>query len=325
MVFKTPFLKKALVRDYDPTADESNTWDLTNNPLGALWIGIKGDLAADEKCDDELMDLIDLIHVQYGAFDVVRYTEPPLCVMMNMQLKQNRYMITGNGMNTDDIRGVIFPILFGAPYLLEDMCLPKDHDNKKTLTLQMDIADANFDDLLVDIHQVILPDAKPKGFIKQHETSISARGTGEQDIKLQTNWDLLKLLFQCPTVPDDSAWTSTIEWAGLELDDFYYGYEGVNWEALHGELMDEMGGMAGIENHFHDDPSSGVTGFPEDLEHWVREFGVMDFFHEKNLKWKAPLSQVSNAKLKVYYGVDEAIKIAQALYVPISGYEKRTY
>lgn len=325
MTIKAIFLKKALVKDYDPTADGSHTWDLTNNPLGALWITIRGDLVQADLDDDKLMDLIDLIKVQYGAFDVLNYTETPLCVIMNCMLKQNRYMLIGNGQAIDDIRAISFPLLFGAPYLNEDMCLPYDKENKKTLTITWDDADANFDDLIIDIHQVILPYAKPKGFIKQIQNNISAKGTGEQDIVLQTNWDLIKLILDCPTVPVDAAWTTTIDWAGLELDDFYFGYEAVAWETLHGEMMDELGGMAGIESHFHADPSSGVTGHPENLEAWIRYYGVMDFFHHKQLKWIAPLGKVSGAKLKVSYGVDEAVRLAQALYVPISGYEKRTY
>lgn len=234
-------------------------------------------------------------------------------------------MLIGNGQAIDDIRAVSFPILFGAPYLNEDMCLPKDIDNEKTLTLTMDIADANFDDLLIDIVQVILPYAKPKGFIKQFENAITAKGTGENNIMLQTNWDIIKLLMHSTTVPVDAAWTSTIEWAGLELDDFYYGYEAIPWETLHGEIMDELGGMAGIESHFHADPSTGDTGHPENLEEWIRYYGVMDFFHRKQLKWIAPASKVSGAKLKCSFGVDEAFHIAQAVYVPISDYEKRTY
>ena len=289
--------------------------------MGAIWIGIKGDLAADEKCDDDLMALITSIDLNMGGFNVVHYTQTVIGVVMNMLLKGSRYMLIGNGMDTDDIREVYFPILFGAPYLNERMCLPRSLSNRKYLSLGLDIATSNFDDLLIDITEVILPNANPLGFIKQEEHYVAAPGTGDHDIWLQTNWDLLKLLFKSTTAPDDSAYTSTIERAGLEINDFYFGYQDVPFECLHAELMDEMPGMAGIENHFHDDPSSGVTGFPEDLEHWIRHYAVMDFFFEYDLKWKAPVGSASTAKVKYNCGVDEAFYWAEANYVLASKFE----
>lgn len=226
MVYKTKFLKKRVEDSYDPTADETKTWELSDDALAAIWITIKGDLAADEKCDDDLMALITSLDVWMGGFNVVHYINTVSAVVMNSMLKQNRYMLIGNGMDADDIRGVAFPILFGAPYLNDKMALPKDMSNRKTLTLGLDIATANFDDLLIDICEVILPDASPVGFIKQEEISQAALGTGDKDVWLQRNWDLLKLLYKCPTVPADAAWTCTINRAGLEIDDFVFGYQG---------------------------------------------------------------------------------------------------
>lgn len=314
LVYKTKFLKKRVVEDYDPAADETHTWELSDAPLAAIWLTVKGDLVAADKSDDDLMALVTSIDVWMGGFNIVHYINTVSAVMMNMQLKQNRYMLIGNGQAIDDVRAVSFPILFGAPYLNDKMALPADLTNRKTLSLGLDIASSDFDDLLITIEEVILPDANPIGFIKQEEISQSAPGTGDKDVWLQRNWDLLKLIFKCPTVPVDAAWASTINRAGLEIDDFVFGYQSVSWETLHGELMDEMGGIAGIEDHFHADPSSGVTGHPEDLEHWIRQFAVMDFFHEKDLKWRAPLSVASTAKLKLNMGVDEAFHYATASY-----------
>lgn len=324
MVYRTKFLKKRVVTDYDPSADETKTWELTDDVLAAIWITIKGDLVAADQCLDELAGLITSLDVWFGGFNIVHWINTDHAVVMNWLLKQSRSMLIGNGMAIDDIAGLAFPIVFGAPYLNEKMAVPRSLSNRKTLILGLDIADASFDDLLLDITEVILPGGNPTGFIKQEETSVDAQGTGDKDVWLQRNWDLLKLTLKAPTVPVDAAWTTTINRAGLEIDDFVFGYQGVPWTQLHGELMDEIPGMAGIENHFHADPSSGNTGFAEDLEHWIRLYGVMDFFFHKDLKWRAPLSAASTAKLKLNYGVDEAIYYAQANYVPTASLHKIT-
>lgn len=315
MVYKTKFLKKRVEADYDPSADETKTWELTDAALAAIWITVKGDLVAADKCINDLLGLVTTVDVWFGGFNVVHYATSLKCMVMNAKLKQNRPMLIGNGSDIDDIIGCSFPILFGAPYINDKMALPKSLDNRKTLSLGLDIADASIDDLLLDITEVVLPDANPVGFIKQEEVSVEAKGTGDKDLWMQTNWDLLKLMFYAPTVPVDGAWTTTINRAGLEIDDFAFGYQAVPWTILHGEMMDELGGMAGIENHWH---TADGGGHPEDLEEWIRYYGEMDFFHNKDLKWRAPLSTASTAKLKLNLGVDEAFYYIQANYVPVA-------
>jgi len=314
MVYKTKFLKKLVVEDYDPSADETKTWELSDDALAAIWITIKGDLVAADQCINTLALSITSLDVWMGGFNVVHYINTLSAIMMNQLLKQSRCMLIGNGQAIDDIREVSFPIVFGAPYLNKDMALPKSLDNRKYLTLGLDIANAYYDDLLVDIIEVILPDANPIGFIKQEEVSQSALGTGDKDVWLQRNWDLLKLLFKCITVPNGATLTSGINRAGLEIDDFVFGYQSVPWETLHSELMDEISGMAGIETHIHADPSAGDTHMPQNLETWIRLFAVMDFFHHKDLYWRAPLSKASTAKLKLNMGVDEAFYYTMANY-----------
>ena len=316
MVYKTKFLKKRVENEYDPAADGTYTWELSDDAVAAVWLTIKGDLVAADQCLDDLLNLIKGVDVWFGGFNVVHYAAGIKCMMMNALLKQSRPMILGNGQAIDDIMGCAFPIMFGAPYLNERMALPYSKSNRKTLSLTVDIADAAFDDLLIDIAEVILPGARPVGFIKQEEVSLDAQGTGDKDVFLQRNWDLLKLLLHCPTVPVDATWGYTVDWAGLEIDDFVFGYQSVPWCILHGELMNEITGMAGIENHSSLDSVPAAGGMAEDLEHWIRNFAVMDFFFEKDLKWKAPLSDASTAKLKLHYAADEAIYYVQANYVP---------
>jgi len=325
MVHRTPFLKKRNQEDYDPAADGLWTVSLSKNAISAIWLTIKADLVQADICVDDLVSGITNINVDFGGFTVIHYINTISCLVMNSLLKQSRAMLIGNGKAIDDIIGVSFPILFGSPYMSEEMCLPASASNQKTLSMNIDIANAYADDILLSVSEVIMPNANPIGFIKQEEVSQEGKGTGDKDISLQTNWDLLKLLFKCPTVPVDAAWTSTINRAGLELDDFMFGYNAVEWEILHGEMMDEMSGMTGIENHIHADPSSGNTGMPENLEEYMRLFAVMDFFHQQQLKWKAPLSKSNTAKLKVNYGVDEAIYYTYASYVPTLGLETKQF
>jgi hypothetical protein len=319
MVYKTKFLKKVVENDYDPAADGKITWELSDEALSAVWLTIKGDLVAANMCIDDFCNSITAIDVWFGGFNVMHYSHTIDALMMNCKLKGNAPYIINSSQTIDDVTGVIFPLMFGAPYLNESMALPKSLDNRKKLELTFDIATAALDDLLIDIAEVILPDGRPVGTIKQEESTVNGKGTGDRDLWLQTNWDLLKLLIYSTTAPTGAAYTSTIERAGLEIDDFSFGYQWVPFEILHGELMDELGGQAfGVEDHIHADPSSGNTGMPVGLEHWIYKYAQMDFFFNYDLKWRAPLSVASTAKLKYNAGVDEAFRIVEASYVPAS-------
>lgn len=316
MVHKCPFLKQRVVHDYDPAADESHTWELSDHPLAAIWITIKGDVVQADWCIDDLALSITGIELTHGSYTAIKYNTTKKAVLMNCLFKGSYPYLVASSQTVDDVVGFTFPILLGAPYMTPSMALPSSLTNRNRLTLDLDIATTKLDDLLIDIHEVILPDANPVGHIKQEEVSYNAFGTGEKDKNLQTNWDILKILLHSTTVPDSTAFTSGIEYCGVELNDFAWGYKAVNWEALHAQIMDEMPNAANIENHIHLDSVAGACGMPYDLEHWISHFGVLDFFYEYDLKWKLPAAGASTCKLKFDMGVDEGLNMALAYYVP---------
>jgi hypothetical protein len=265
------------------------------------------------------MGAITGLDVWFGGFNVTHYTHGIKALVMNCKLKQHWPYFVVNDNNAGHRAGVTIPILFGAPYINDAMAIPASLSNRKKLDLTVDIANnSGLDNLELDIAEVVLPDAHPAGCIKQEELAVANKGVGEHDEWLQTNWDLIKLLLYSPTVPIGSAYTSTIERAGMEIDDFAFGYKNVPWEILHGELMDELDGRVGLENHVHSDPAAGDTHDATDLEHWIKYYGQLDFFYEKDLKWRAPLSGASTAKLKYTLGNTDAWSYVTACYVPAS-------
>jgi hypothetical protein len=318
MVYKTRFLKQVIENDFTPSDDGSYTWELSDETLAAVWLTIKGYHGPYDFCIDNLCESISAIDVWFGGFNVLHYQHCIDALLMNCKLKQHWPYWVQQSQTSGYIVGITFPLLFGAPYLIDSMALPRSLDNRKKLTLTWDQSNTYIDDLELDISEVILPNATPIGTIKQEETSVEAKGTGDKDLWLQTNWDILKLMLYSPTVPTEDTYTSTIERAGLEIDDFAFGYKGVPFEHLHAEVMDELEGSGPVEDHIHADPTSGSTGMPSNLESWVRHYGELDFFFEKDLKWRAPCAGASTVKLKYNAGKDEAWRLIIAEYVPTS-------
>jgi hypothetical protein len=317
MVYKTRFLKQIVENDYTPAADGTYTWELSNEALAAIWITVKGPLYAIDQCIDDMMASLTSLDVWFGGFNVVHYATPLKCLIMNSKLKGAFPYLVTSTQTVADVTGITFPVLFGAPYLNEQMNLPRSESNRKKLTLGVDIANTHISALKLDIAEVILLQPNTLGCIKQEEVQVESKGTGDHDVWLQNNWDLLKLLLYSPTVPTSTAYTSTIERMGMEIDDFAFGYKAVPWEILHCELMDELEGMSQIENHQHLAAGATVaTGMAYGIDHWLKNYAQLDFFYNNDLKWKAPLKNASTAKLKPYLGVAEAWAFVQANYVP---------
>lgn len=315
MVYKTKFLKQVIEQDFVPTKDGPITWELSDEALSAVWLTVKGDLKGADQCIDDFMMSITGLDVWMGGFNIDHYSTGIKALLMNCKLKQHWPYLVQSTQTPGWLVGVSFPLMFGAPYLNDAMALPRSLSNRKKLTLNFDIATKAIDPLTVDISEVILPGANPVGFIKQEESSIEAKGTGDKDLWLQTNWDLLKLMIGSPTVASGSTGLSTINRAGLEIDDFAFGYKAVPWQHLHAEIMDELEGSGPVEDHYHASGGTSV-GLPVDLEHWIRNFGELDFFFNKDIKWRAPLAGASTAKLKYNAGISECWNMVTACYVP---------
>jgi hypothetical protein len=319
MVYKCKFLKQVVENDFDPTLGSTYTWELSDQPLAAVWLTIKGDLYAIDKCIDDICSVINNIDLWFGGFNVIHYATTVKALLTNCKLKGNHPYLVNSSQIVADVTGVSFPLMLGAPYLNESMCLPESLSNRKKLTLGFVATSTNLADVLIDISEVIMPDAHPSGFIKQEEQSVTAPSTGDHDVWLQTNWDLLKLILWSTTVPTSTAYTSTIERAGLEINDFAFGYKSVPWEHLHAEMMDELSGATNGENHQHlAAGATSNTGMPFGLEHWISHFGELDFFFNYDLKWRAPTAGASTVKLKYNAGVAEAFYLIPVNYVPTS-------
>ena len=319
MVYKGKFLKQVIENDYTPAADETKTWELSDQALAAVWITVKGALYAIDQCIDDMLSNLLSINVWLGSMNVLSYSTALKALIMNCKLKQHFPYLLTSTQTASDVTGISFPLMFGAPYLNDKMCLPKSLDNRKKLTLGLDMANTHLTALKIDISEVIMIDASPLGFIKQEQIDVESKGTGDKDLWLQTNWDILKMLIYSPTVPITTAYTSTIERAGVEIDDLPFGYKSVPWEHLHAELMDELEGMTQIENHQHlAAGATAATGMPYGIDHWMKNYGELDYFFEKDLKWKLPCAGASTAKLKYNAGVAEAWSLVTAAYVPTS-------
>lgn len=312
MVYKTKFLKQIVDEDVDISSAIKLQYELSNEAMAGIWLTLKGTRTQDNVDIIDALSQLTMIDVWMGGFNIMHYTDAQLAVAMNCKLKGAHPYVLQPYFASDADFEVCFPLLFGAPYINESMALPRSESNRKKITLTFDPTQSNLTLNLLDIAEVILPSASPVGCIKQEEVDVEGKGTGDKDIWLQTNWDLLKLLLKCTRRGDGDANTWDVSRVGLEIDDFAFGYKNVPYSILHGELMDELEGGAQISSC----KDSGGTGFIEGICKWLDEMAQLDFFYNYDLKWKAPLKNASTAKLKLHYISDHEIEFAQANYVP---------
>jgi hypothetical protein len=84
-------------------------------------------------------------------------------------------------------------------------------------------------------------------------------------------------------------------------------------------MMDELESNAlGNLTHSHLVAGPLACGYATNIDLEKDNYGELDFFFNRDLKWKAPLAGASTAKLKFNSGVAENFRIATASYVPAS-------
>lgn len=176
----SPYLKSLVVQDYTPLADGVYSWELTDQPLAAVWLTVKGTLYAIDQCIDDILASITSLDVWMGSFNVMHYTSGIKALMANCKLKQAWPYMVASSQTAAAVVGVTFPLMFGAPYLNPQMCLPGSLSNRKRLDLGLDIANTHLATLQLDISQVIMPGASPAGCIKQEEITVANALVGEQ-------------------------------------------------------------------------------------------------------------------------------------------------
>jgi len=312
------FLKTVLVQDVTPAADGLYTYDLPVNPLSHILMTVKAlnntGTLTNYSPVLELLSAITKLEVLYKGSAIVSASLVDLARLVCILLRKNLMQL--EQVNTDDaIRAITVPILFGRKPFLRNECFPASRKGELQLQLTADIAMTGTDGIIFQIETVELLEATPKQFLKYTGKTATPAATGEMDVDLPIGNDLLGILLYSTTVPTGTAWTTTIDYLKLMLDNVEYMYAKSNWETLHNELcfrVDECVQNAGhkhLENTATAYTQNADTDEQEVHQPFFDNYAYLDFDPLENDEYLLPTEGRASVKLRVNAGDTNAMRI----------------
>ena len=158
--------------------------DLPIRPISHLIVTMDGQNMTDENTLAELLTFINTITVSHLGRTIYNL-ESEDAYAQNCYLYGNRPVLTGK-IGTDNLnRSLSLIIPFGRKLFDEQECYPATKKGELTLNLDLTVLGTTWDEGILNVNVVELPDATPSKYLKTTLKTITAPGaTGENDVGL---------------------------------------------------------------------------------------------------------------------------------------------
>lgn len=280
-------LRTVLVDDESISASDVKTYDLPINPLSAVVVTLKGLNVTDEATLAEVLARLTKITVSRGGQTVYDLSGADLyalnCVMFGKEPLLTNIVATDNATRTITL---ILP--FGRKMYDPAECHPATTKGEFKLRIEFSATETAIDGLILLVETVELIGATPKRYLKVTTLSDSATAAGEEDLDLPIGNVLAKILLFSTTVPTGTAWTTTIDWIKLLINNTEEHISRTKWEALHGELVRICGYIGDHSAAFGDDK--------------IHKYGVLEFSPHDGDDFLVATKGASSVKLRLYAG-----------------------
>ena len=181
----------------------------------------------------------------------------------------------------NDVRSITVMIpLTRFPYSYDE-CFPATRSGELQFQVTVGAAVTGMDTLIHQIETCELLDAEPSQFIKATTLTRTPTATGYSDVDLPIGNDILAILGYGTTVPTGASYNASLGQIQVLLDNVQYGYSLANWESMHGEILQMLGGYPELAEHTHrgnfTTTVEGDTGFQQYDDTWLQNFIVLEY------------------------------------------------
>jgi hypothetical protein len=278
------------------SATEDFPTDLPTRPISHLIVTLDGYNVTDENTLAELLVFINSIHVE-NLGNTIFSMESEDAYAQNCYLFGNRPVLTGK-IATDNLnRSLSLIIPFGRRMFDEKECLPGFKKGELTLHMDMTELATTWDNGILNVNCVELPDANPSQYLKSIVNTISAPGqTGDNKVDLPIGNDIVAVALRMTSWYAAAASTLGIESIKLMVDESENMFSYAKSQCLIGQninLFDTMHGAIAAQGLMQ--PASTM---------------FVDFDPTKDGKFLLKTAGKSSVKLVLNMGVDEATQIA---------------
>lgn len=297
-------------------ADGVKTYDLEIRPTSHLVIGIKClNLTANTKATlAQILGALEKIEVLRFGASIMSINAVDLyamnCILLGHEPWQENVTNLENA-----VRCVNLIVPFGRTLYNPLECFPATTAGELQLQLTIDIADTGYDGYISQIEQVEILGAKPTQFLKMASKNYTPSATGEAEVDLPREGKYAGILLWGTTVPTTTAWTTTIDKLKLLVNNEEKYFATVNWESLHGELINRCApaGAWGEKIHLENSASaytqSADTAAEEQADTALNNHGYLDFSPKNRDDFLLETGGLSGLKLNITAGDTNATRI----------------
>jgi len=318
------YRRTSVITDETISADGSYNKDLPVKPLSHIIFTVKCLNASVKATLAQILGAIETIEIlRYGSA-LVSISGADLyalnCILLGHQPWQENVVDTDNA-----VRHLTMMIPFGRTLFNPNECIEETARGELTLRYTVDIADTGYDGLILQAEAVELVDAQPSAHLKYTVLSRTPTATGEMDIELPIGNKYLGMLLWGTTVPTGTAWTATIEYIKLLMDNIQRYISEAYWESLHGDFINRLdpAGAWGEKFHVENTASSytqnaDTAGEQQDNTN-IANYAYIDFDPNRDDQFIFDSKGLSDLVLRVNAGDTNALRILPIELVDVAG------
>lgn len=291
------FLRSVVVQDETPAADGEVPYDLPVNSISHLNLTLKClNTAAAKATLAQILAAFEKIEILHRGQAIHSYSGYDLFVLNTLLLGHEPVLANHvDEINATRSIGLIIPM--GRRLYDPAECFPPTRRGDLKINLKVDIANASYTGLILQIESVELLEAAPTRFLKVTTLTQTPTSGGENDLPLPIGNPFSGVLLYSTTVPDGVAWTATIEWLKLLANNRERYYSKANWESLHGDLIIRCGAGIDWSEKIHEG-----TAAEEVVDADLENYALLDFDPAKNDAYLFDTAGLAELKIRYYAG-----------------------
>lgn len=291
------FINSVLAQNETVTKDTVDTWDLPVQPLSHICVTIRALNAAAFECTKyELENLIRKAEVLYKGASVVSLSGVELDTY-NALVFRNLSVLGNQVAPINSVRTLALVIPFGRKIFNPDECFPATKKGELQLQITWNTAAAtpNIGTPQVQIETIELPEAGPKQYVKVTTLTKTPTAVGLHDVNLPIGNKFIGIVLQATSVPIGVAWTKSISYVQMLVNNVEYNYAKANWESLHGMLLNKIG---------HREPYD----LDADHDHYM-DAALLDFDPLGDDRYLLDSKGFASLKLRIYADIANKIQL----------------
>lgn len=288
------FISSNILKDHT-WATEVKEIDLPVNPISHLIITLMGFNATDESTLAEILGFLNKVTVSHKGKSIINLESEDLFAL-NCFLLGSAPVLT-QSIATDNVSQSLSLIVpMGRSLFNPAECLPATKKGELKLYLDCTVPATTFDNGVINVQCVELPEASPEHYLKSCLMNVAAPGaTGDNDVDLPMGNVIAGIMLWTTTAFQTSSNTQGIDEARVLINNSEFGY-------VSGKLLSHIGqSILNIPQLTRVPKASG--------ELITQHYCYLDYDPVKDNNYLIDTSGISSFKVRLTMGVDEASKV----------------